>query len=112
MSLLSNIRSQPEKTRRVIFILLSVITVTVVGTLWVGKIKRDLFALLNPNVEDQRAFAEAQQVSHTGPIGFLERGIEKMQAMMGGLFSQEITKPSASPAVSGNPLLLPLPKSK
>lgn len=94
------------------FVLAVIITIMAAGTIWVNKLRKDLFVLLNPSPEDQRAFVEAQAAAQPNLSSFIGKGIEKMQAAIGGLFQQTTPLPEPREEISSDAHLLPLPKSK
>ena len=62
MALLEEIRKQPVHVRELLFGLSTLLTVLVVGLVWLSSFQRDVYALLNPSPEDQQQFAaQAQQ---------------------------------------------------
>lgn len=58
MSLLAEIRKQPLHVRELLFGLSMLVVILVVGLVWLGSFQREVYALLNPDVEDQQQFAE------------------------------------------------------
>lgn len=112
MSFLNDIRNQPERTRKVMFVLATIITIMAAGTIWINKLRTDIFALMNPDPKDQQAFIEVQSATRSTPFSFIGKGIEKMQAAISGLFQQATPLPEQQRKDIGDAHLLPLPKSK
>lgn len=63
MSLLREIRKQPAHIRELLFGLSVLVTVLVVGAVWLSSFQRNVYALLNPSQEDQQQFADQRDQS-------------------------------------------------
>lgn len=56
MSFLDDIRKQPRHIREIMFGFCVVITVSLVGLVWFRSFEKDLFVMLNPELEKQEKF--------------------------------------------------------
>lgn len=92
MSLLAEIRKQPLYVRELLFGLSMLVVVFVVGLLWLGSFQREVYALLNPDREDQQQFSEqaGQALPLRATIGTL---INTLRASIYNLFNFNDTEP-------------------
>ncbi len=113
MSILDEIREQPEHIRKIMFGFCVITTVSIVGVIWYRSLERNLFALLNPDeIANQPKYAQTNS-GLFGDIGstfsdlggtisnFVGFGDKAKNAKIG-------TEPGVATKESGKAYLLPL----
>lgn len=70
MSVLEDIRKQPQHIREIMFGLSVIITVSLVGAVWFRDFRSDMYALLNPGeVQQEKFLAQKESDSLFGVLG-------------------------------------------
>ena len=111
MSILDEIREQPEHIRKIMFGFCVITTISIVGVIWYRSLEKNLFALLNP---DEMANQPKYAQTNSGLLGDIGNTFKDL----GGTISNFIGIKSDSsdtgsdganiPIESGKTYLLPL----
>lgn len=112
MSILDEIRKQPEEVKDVMFFLSVFITVLAVGLVWFNSFQKNIYAIMNPEEAQQRALAAE---SYPSLFGYVGQSFGELSAFVSGFFKDENADPqedvptTPAPSVeSGQVYRLPL----
>ena len=116
MSILDEIREQPEHVRKIMFGFCVITTVSIVGVIWYRSLEKNLFALLNP---DEMANQPKYAQTNSGLFGDIGSTFEDLGGTIFnfiGIKSEPndmgVGNNSNVPAESGKAYLLPLSGNK
>lgn len=115
MSLIKHIRSQSTFVRGIMFSLSVVTVLSLVGVVWFQSVQQNLYALLNPDTEDQqRFFAQTESPSPLASIGQLFASLRaSITELFGGSSDEGFdTGSGAGDNQVQRARLLPLPANK
>lgn len=87
MSLIKHIRSQSVFVRGIMFALSVVTVLSLVGMVWFQSFQQNLYALLNPEAQDQQRFF-AQGIP--SPLAFIGQLFSNMRASVTDLFGGSV----------------------
>lgn len=98
MSILEEIRKQPQHIRETMFALSVITTLSLVGVVWYNSFQKDFYALLNPEeVLEEKNLAEKDPESLFSDIG---KSFTDVKAMFSGMLNGG--NEDIKPAESGN----------
>lgn len=118
MSLLDEIRKQPEHIRKIMFGLCSIVAISLIGLIWFRSFEKNLFVLMNPDeAVQQKYFAETgKEDTLFANLGKAVKDLKSsVQAAIGNIFQKsgsEMIIPSNSEAPANKIHPLPLSEEK
>ena len=116
MSILDEIREQPEHIRKIMFGFCVITTISIVGVIWYRSLEKNLFALLNPDeMANQPKYAQTSS-GLFGDIGSTFKDLGGTIFNFIGIKSEpnniENSSDTSAPAESDKTYLLPLSGKK
>jgi len=88
MSFLDDIRKQPQGTREIMFGLSVFITVLAIGLVWFRSFERDIYTLLNPQEDVEKALA-VQNAPVPSLFGYIWQTAGDVKGLVSGLFGNQ-----------------------
>ena len=83
MSFLDEIKKQPQHIREIMFGLCVVTTISLVGMVWFGSFKNNLYVLLNPDQTiQQQLFASNSKVSNPSLFASISGSLKDLKATL------------------------------
>ena len=88
MSLLNDIRKQPQSTREVMFGLAVFITVLAIGMVWFRSFQKNLYVLMNPEEDVEKALA-VENAPVPSLFGFIGSSLSDIKGLVSGFVGGE-----------------------
>jgi len=88
MSLLNDIRKQSEETREIMFYLSILITVLLIGMIWFRSFQKNLYVLMNPEGDVEKALA-VQNTSVPSLFGFIGSSANEIKGLVSDFLGKE-----------------------
>src|SRR3989344_7042319 len=85
MSFLNDIKNQPQHTREITFYLSVFITILLVGMVWFRSFQTNLYVLMNPEGDVEKALA-VENASVPSLFGFIWQTAGEVRGLVSGLF--------------------------
>lgn len=113
MSFLDEIRKQPQETRETMFYLSVLITTLLVGTIWFHSFQKNLYVLMNPEEDAEKALA-VENASVPSLFGYVGKSLTDIKGLVSGFLGDEDTAASMGKVRvdSGKVYTLPLSERK
>jgi len=88
MSFLNDIKKQPQETREIMFYLSVFITILLVGMVWFRSFQTNLYVLMNPEEDAEKALA-VENASVPSLFGFIWQTAGEVKGLVSGLFNSD-----------------------
>ena len=85
MSFLDDIQKQPQHTREIMFGLSVFITVLLIGMIWFRSFERNLYVLMNPEEDIEKAFA-VENAPAPSLFGYIRQTAGNVKGLVSELF--------------------------
>jgi len=88
MSIIQEIRQQPEWMRGIMFVLAIFVTISTAGMVWFNSFERDIFTLINPEDElpQKQYYVKVEDQSRFSLVALIGKGVGSLKAGMYALF--------------------------
>lgn len=90
MSFLDDIKNQPQQTRELMFGLSVFITVLLIGMIWFRSFQGDLYALMNPEEDMEKALA-VENAPVPSLFGYVGKSLTEIKGLVSGFLGDEDT---------------------
>src|SRR3989344_6435899 len=89
MSFLNDIKNQPQHTREITFYLSVFITILLVGMVWFRSFQTNLYVLMNPEGDVEKALA-VENASVPSLFGFIWQTAGEVKGLVSGFLGDEV----------------------
>src|SRR3989338_4953854 len=89
MRFLEEIKNQTQQTREIMFGLSVFITILLVGMIWFRSFQKNLYVLLNPEGDAEKALA-VENASVPSLFGFIWQSVGEVKGLVSGFLGDEV----------------------